>query len=209
MAAKYCLKCGYENDEERGACLMCHAPLPVVAGAGQAPVLREGVAPPANPEAMAAAIVDAAGEGFAAAAGAKLDSDYAIAGVAEAGMDDLGGFDEMEAPTEPAAPTVAAEPVPGQVAEAEEEPEAAEELAEEEFVPPPPPPGAVDLELEPPPPPAPGPEPDLVAAEASESEAMAEPPPPPPPPPGVVELEEEPAEEAAEDRPTSDWSIGD
>ena len=216
VAAKYCLKCGYENDEERGACLLCYAPLSATAAAeGQATVLPEGVAAPLSAEAMAIAIADAAGDTFAGTAGAELGADYATAGMDEAAVEDVVGFDEMEAPTEAPAAAVAAEPVPGQVTEAEEElaPEeelaAVEEPAEEEYVPPPPPPGAVDLEEEPLPPPAPEPvaeqEPDLAAAEAVPTEAFAE----PPPPPGAVDLEEEPAEEMPEDRPASDWSLGD
>ncbi len=183
VAAKYCSKCGHKNDEERGACLMCCAPLPwEPADAGQAPELPEGVETPSGPEAMAAMIAAAAGESHGAMEGEELAPDYEMVSMDGAGLGEVGEAGELAAAV--VAPPAEAAP-----------PEMAIEEEAEEYAPPPPPPGAIDLEEEPLPVPAPEP----VAEEA---------PPPPPPPPGAVELIEEAAEEATKERPTDDWSIG-
>ena len=119
MANKYCPNCGYANAAERGACLMCHAPLPAVAVAeGQQPTPTAD-APPGL-EAMAVLLIEGAEGSLGGMAGTEYD--------AEAPEEyEMVGLEEVSA----------AEPVE----------EAAEE-AEEEYIPPPPPPGAVELEEE-------------------------------------------------------------
>ena len=206
VATKYCSRCGYENDEERGACLMCYAPLPSEpADEGQAPELPEGVESPAGREAMAAIIAAAAGESLGAMESEELAPDYEMVSMDETG---LGEFGEAEVPAAVveapvAEPEPAAEPAPPGMAMEEEA---------EEYAPPPLPPGAIDLQEEPLPAPTPEPiaeeEQAVAVPEAPETREPEEAPPPPPPPPGALELEEEAAEEADEERPTGDWSVG-
>ena len=119
MANKYCPNCGYANAAERGACLMCHAPLPAVAVAeGQQPTPTAD-APPGL-EAMAAVLIEAAEGSLGGMAGtergAEAPEEYQMVG-----LEDVSAAQPAE--------------------------EAAEE-AEEEYIPPPPPPGVVEFEEE-------------------------------------------------------------
>ncbi len=119
MANKYCPNCGYANDAERGACLMCHAALPAVAVAeGQQPT--PSVDAPPGLEAMAAVLIEAAEGSLGGLAGtehgAEAPEEYQMVG-----LEDVSAAEPAE--------------------------EAAEE-AEEEYVPPPPPPGVVEFEEE-------------------------------------------------------------
>ncbi len=124
MANKYCPNCGYANDAERGACLMCHAPLPVVAvGEGQQPV-PVADAPP-GPEAMAAVLLEGVEGSLGGPAGGAM-----------------GAEGDVEAPEEYEMVGLEDVSAAGPVEEAAED-------AEEEYVPPPPPPGIVEFEEEP------------------------------------------------------------
>ena len=121
MASKYCPNCGYANDAERGACLMCHAPLPAVAvEQGQQPTPTAD-APPGL-EAMAAVLI----EGAEGSLGGMADGAVGAEGNVEAPEEyEMVGLEDVSAA--------------GPVEEAAGE-------AEEEYIPPPPPPGAVELE---------------------------------------------------------------
>ncbi len=187
MASKYCLNCGYANDAQRGACLMCHAPLPAApAYAEQVPEAIAAMQPPPGPEAIAALLIDATGDSFGGIGGGAAEADYGHEPAEDYEMETLGGFEAVESGEE-AAPAELDGPEE-ELAEAPPElPDEGPEEVDEEFVPPPPPPGAVELEEEPV-----APEPDLAAAV---EEAVPE----------YHEAEqEEPSEEPAGD----DWTIG-
>jgi len=209
MASKYCPNCGYANDAQRGACLMCHTPLPAVTGAvEQVPEPVAGMQPPLAQEAMAALIVGAPGESFGGVGGAAAETDYGPEPAEDYGMEALEAFEAVDAGEE-TAPAEADLPVE-EPAEAPAEPPAEElEEVEEEFVPPAPPPGAIELEEEPV-----ASEPDLEAdveeaapeyeEEIGEQE-VEEVPPAPPVPEDVVEPE---PEEAPEEPSGDEWTIG-
>ena len=151
MANKYCPNCGYANAAERGACLMCHAPLPAAAVAeGQQPTPTAD-APPSL-EAMAVVLI----EGAEGSLGGMAGTEYGAEAPEEY---EMVGLEEVSA----------AEPIE-EVAPAEPVEEAAEE-AEEEYIPPPPPPGVVEFEEE---------TAEAVAA-AAEQEMPEAPPAPPAP----------------------------
>jgi len=125
MASKYCPNCGYANDAERGACLMCYAQLPAVAvEAGQQPSPIADA--PRSLEAMALVVVEAAQGSLAGMAGtedsAEIPEEYEMA-----------GLEEVSA-TRPAPPP----PPPGAI-ELEEEPTEAVAAAAEQETPSPPP----------------------------------------------------------------------
>ncbi len=149
MASKYCPNCGYANDAQRGACLMCHAPLPAVTGdVQQVPEPVAGMQPPLAPAAMAALLVEASGDSFGGVGDAVAETDYGREPAEDYGMGALEEFEAVDAGEE-AAPAEADLPV-NEPAEALAEPPAEElEEVEEEFIPPPPPPGAIEREEEP------------------------------------------------------------
>ena len=133
MASKYCPNCSYSNEPDRGACLMCHALLPVAAvGEQQRPEVAEAAGAPRGIEAMAAVVVEAA-EGLSGGVTTGLLPAEATA--EKYAMEALEGPEGAELAEEVAQ---AQEPVP-----AEERAEA--EAPEEEYAPPPPPPGTIDL----------------------------------------------------------------
>jgi len=185
MANKYCPNCGYANDAERGACLMCHAALPAVAVAEREQPVPVADAPPGL-EAMAAVLIEAAAGSLGGTAraeyGAEAPEEY-----------EMVGLEEVSA----AEPTLApyAEPME-EAAPAEPAEETAEE-AEEEYVPPPPPPGVVEFEEE---------TAEAVAAVAEQE--MPEAPPAPPTPEEVFDVDEPAAEEEAEESAGDEWTIG-
>lgn len=194
MAIKYCPNCGYANDAERGACLMCHARLPAVAvEEGQQPV-PVADAPP-GPEAMAAVLIEAAEGSLGGMAGGAMGAEDDVEAPEEY---EMAGLEEVS--TAEPTPAPYAEPIE-EVAAAEPAEEAAEE-AEEEYIPPPPPPGAVELEEETAEAVAGAPE--QYAAEQEFPEA----PPAPPAPEEVFELDEPAAEEEAEESAGGEWTIG-
>jgi len=216
--AKFCPKCGYSNPPQRGACLMCYAPLDQSGGGLQCPhcggevaesssfctgcggaVVESAVSVP-SAVALAAVVVEAAEGVFGA-------TDYAeaeVGEVAEAGFEEaLEAVEEPPTPGEELAAEAVPEPIPEPVA-GEEGP-----AEEEMFVPPPPgvvepPAEEVAGEVAPPPPPeeeafaAPPPPPDTVGLE--EEAAVEE---PPPPPPDALDLS---AEEADKD-PDLGWKM--
>jgi len=182
MAVKYCPKCGYANAVDRGACLMCHTPLPAVAvEEGQQPV--PVVDTPIGLEAMAAVLIEATEGSLAGMEGGVLGAERDVDVPEEYNM---AALEEMAAEPTPAHH---AEPI-GETAPAEPAEEAAEE-PEEEYIPPPPPPGVVELEEE---------TAESVAAVseqyATEQEIFEAPPAPPAP------------EEETEESAGGEWTIG-
>lgn len=189
MASKYCPNCGYANDAERGACLMCHAPLPAVAvEEGQQPTPTAD-APP-GPEAMAAVLIEGAEGSLAGMAGGAMGAEGDVEAPEEY---EMVGLEEVSA-AEPT-PAPYAEPIE-EATPAEPAEEAAEE-AEEEYIPPPPPPGAVELEEE-----------TAEAVAGAPEQEFPEAPPAPPAPEEVFELDEPAAEEEAEEGAGDEWTIG-
>lgn len=199
VAAKFCLKCGHENDSERGACLLCYAPLGQ-SGAGAAcpqcgtdnpgeasfcqacgTALVEGVAAVPSLAVGAALVVEALAEGVVGGVETELAEPDLVGGeMADLAEEVVGralGPEELE-PSELVQPAETeveyVPPAPGVVELEEPEPAAVEEFA------PPPPPGAIELEEA---------EPEVAAEEEFA----------PPPPPGALELEEEPAAEQPEE----------
>ncbi len=171
MANKHCPKCGYANAAERGACLMCHAPLSAVAVAeGQQPVPVADA--PLGPEAMAVVLIEATEGSLAGMEDGAMEAEGEVETPEEyemAGLEEVSTAESMPAPpAEPIEETAPAEP------------------AEEEYIPPPPPPGVVELEEE---------TAEAVAAvseqDVAEQETLEAPPAPPAP--------EEEAEESTGD----------
>jgi len=185
MASKYCPKCGYANPAERGACLMCHTPLPAVVE-GQQPV-PVADAPP-SPEAMAALLIEGVEGSLTGMEGGAMSTESDVEVPEEY---EMAALEEMAVGPAPAPPTTPIEEAPP--AEAAEE--AAEE-AEEEYIPPPPPPGAIELEEE-----------TAVPEQAVAEQEIFEAPPAPPAPEEVVELDEATAEEEAEEGAGGEWTI--
>jgi len=188
MAIKYCPNCGYANDAERGACLMCYAPLPAVAvEEGQQPV-PVADAPP-GPEAMAAVLIEAAEGSLGGMASGAMEAEADVEAPEEY---EMAGLEEMSTveltPTSPAEPIEEATP-------AEPAEEAAEE-AEEEYIPPPPPPGAVKFEEE-----------TAEAVAGAPEQEMPAPPPAPPAPEEVFDVDEPAPEEEADEGAGSEWTI--
>jgi hypothetical protein len=207
VAAVFCNRCGCENPESRGACLMC---LNFLRWPSAGNVCASCGGDNAGDADFCASCGAAMGEVAAVAVGVQEAVNLVLGGAAEEERvveeGYLGEADELEpaavpeidfeAPLEAEAP-----PAPPPEPEAEE-PEPFEPVAplaaeiEEPAAPPPPPPAE----------PAGAPEFEELAIELDEAGAAADEDeePPPPPPPGALELEQEPAEEDAE---FGGWSI--
>jgi len=174
MGSKYCPKCGYANAAERGACLMCYAPLPAVAVEEEQQPVPVADAP-SSPEVMAALVIERVEESLGGIASGAMEAEGDIEVPEEY---EMAGLEEVSA----------AEPIPAPYAETMEEAAPAElteevaEEAEEEYLPPPPPPGAIEFEEEPAETVAAAPDQDVAEREIPEA--------PPAPPPPAEEAEE-------------------